>query len=68
MELFANRLKNLIAESGHTQKTFAEKYKFGKNQVNFWCNNKSEPDLKTVVLLCSIFSVSSDYLLGITDY
>ncbi len=68
MELFANRLKELIKEKGMTQKQFAEYYKFGKNQLNFWCNNKSEPDFETLVSLCCIFEVSADFLLGMSEY
>ena len=68
MEIFSQRLKSLINETGLTQKDFAKKYCFGVKQLNFWINNKAEPDMQSIVKFCSIFNVSADYLLGIKDY
>lgn len=68
MKIFSDRLKQLITESNLTQKEFAEIHHFGRNQINFWCNGKAEPDFKTLVYICGVFEVSSDFLLGIKDY
>ena len=68
MEIFSKRLKILISDTGLTQKDFAKKYNFGVKQLNFWINNKAEPDMQAIVKFCAIFNVSADYLLGIKDY
>ena len=68
MELFSNRLKELRVNANYTQQQIAEMLGMKQQSYTRYENNTGEPNLDTVVKLCKIFEVSSDYLLGISDY
>ena len=68
MELFSNRLKELRVNANYTQQQIAEMLGMKQQSYTRYENNTGEPNLDTVVKLCKIFDVSSDYLLGISDY
>lgn len=58
------RLKELRSKSGMSQSQVAERLGITRQAYNFYENEKREPDLKTVICLADLFSVSTDYLLG----
>lgn len=68
MNKFYIRFSELLKDYNFTQKEFALRYHFSKNQVHYWVKNKAQPDFDTFIILCNIFNVSADYLLGRTDY
>ncbi len=62
------RLKELRTEKGMTQKELAEA--LGINSVTYLHYEKSqrEPPLSLLVEMAEYFDVTTDYLLGKTDY
>lgn len=68
MDKFSIRFLKLLKDNNFTQKEFAARYNFSKNQIHYWVKNKAQPDFDTLIILCNIFNVSADYLLGRTDY
>lgn len=42
----------------------------GVTQVTYchWENGQTQPDINKIIELCKYFSVSADYLLGLSDY
>lgn len=58
-------LKKVRKIRGLTQKDLADKLNFNEMTISNYENNKTEPDITTIINLCSILKVSADYLLGI---
>jgi transcriptional regulator with XRE-family HTH domain len=50
-----------------SQKQLADRLGIHKSSVNAWESEKSQPSLVYLVRLSDIFSVSTDYLLGIKN-
>lgn len=68
MEIFASRLKELRLEKGHTQQWVAGKLNIKQQSYARYEYGTGEPSLDTLKNIATIFEVSADYLLGLTDY
>jgi transcriptional regulator with XRE-family HTH domain len=58
-----NRIKAVLAETGHTGKWLADQ--LGKDPVTIskWCTNTSQPDLSTLFKISKILNVDVSVLL-----
>lgn len=58
-----NRLKNILADSGKTNKWLAEQ--LGKDSVTIskWCTNTTQPDLHTLAKIADVLQVNIRELL-----
>lgn len=65
-KIFSQRVRELRLENGWTQEELAEKVGLKKQTIN-GIENKHTTKIEIVVKLASIFNVSVDYLLGLTD-
>lgn len=65
---FTKRFNEVLSQSGKTQVQIAKALNVTKQCVNDYKIGKSVPSLETLYLLCKYLDVSSDYLLGLTDY
>ncbi len=65
---FCERLIKLRKESGLLQKDLAEKLNTSTRRISHIERGDIEPDLYTLIEISNIFDVSTDYLLGKTDY
>ena len=61
------RIKELRKEKGLTQKQLAVLMNKSETGLASWEQGLSEPNVNDLRLLCQIFEVSADYLLGLTD-
>ncbi len=68
MKIISQRIKELRKEHKLSQIELAEKCMVKQSCISKWERGATLPDLDLVILLCEIFSVSADYLLGIKDY
>ena len=57
------KLKNARTEKGLTQEQAAELLGVSRQTVSNWENNKSYPDIISVIKMSDIYSVSLDHLL-----
>lgn len=66
--MFTERLKSLRKEAGLTQKDMANT--FGTSQPSYqqWESGKRKPSKDSLEKLANFFNVSTDYLLGNSDY
>lgn len=67
MNKFSERIKELRVEKGLRQADLANLVGISRAAVTDWETGRHEPPLDTIIRLCKIFDVTSDYLLGITD-
>lgn len=66
--LFAERLKELRKAEGLCQRELAEQIGIGQSNISDWENGVSRPEYENLMRIARIFDVSTDYLLGLTDY
>ncbi|MDE7463680.1 MAG: helix-turn-helix domain-containing protein [Clostridiales bacterium] len=67
-ELIAARIKSVRADNKLTQAQLGERLSVSQDTVSLWETGKSLPPAEYIIALCKMFSVSADYLLGLTDY
>lgn len=65
--LFNERLKEIRKNKGLTQKNVYTALNVSPNCYASWEQGRTQPDIENIIKLCFIFSVSSDYLLGLED-
>lgn len=58
-----DRLKKARAEKGFTQEQIAEELGVSRQSISHWENNRSYPDIVSVIMLSDLYSVSLDELL-----
>ena len=64
---FSERLKSLRVELDLTQKELADKINSSPSKIGMWEAGKRDPNTEDLILLCNIFNVSTDYILGNSD-
>ena len=67
MIYFGDRLKALRREKKLTQKQLADSMELVKSSICAYEQNTKYPSIEVLIKLCQFFSVSSDYLLGLSD-
>ena len=67
MNSFANKLSELIAESGKTQNEICKDLDIYKQKLSRWKTGTTEPTLDDLIMLSNYFDVSVDYLIGAND-
>ena len=68
MNKFAGQLTYLRTEKNMTRKQLADKLNVSVRLVSYWENGERECSFDALLKIADIFSVSTDYLLGRTDY
>lgn len=63
--MIAEKIKFLREQKGYTQTELAKKLGITRSGVNAWEMGISVPSTQYIVELSGIFSVSTDYLLGV---
>jgi len=65
---FKDRLKQLRKEKSISVIKLKGMLNKQESTIRMWENGNSSPDNKTLIKLSEIFNVSTDYLLGLSDY
>lgn len=66
--IFCKRLFQLRKEKGLKQSQLALKLNTSTRRISHLETGNAEPDLDTLLKISEIFNVTTDYLLGKTDY
>ena len=64
---FADRLQDLISESGKDVKTLAAEIGVSSGALSKYQNDKGEPGITALSKIAEYFGVTSDYLIGLSD-
>lgn len=67
MNVFCERLKQLRNDAGLNQSELGKKLNCQRTRIADLERGRTNPSIEDLTLLCNIFDVSSDYLLGLSD-
>ena len=65
--MLGSRINELRIASGWSQVQLAEKLNISKQTVSNWENENIQPSIEMLVRIANLFSVSTDYLLGLDN-
>lgn len=65
--MFCERIKELRKSLGMNQVEFASKLHVTKQCVSNWENDNIQPSIDMIIKIATTFSVSADYLLGLSQ-
>ncbi len=68
MNKFAERLKDLRLERKLSQGGLAKATGFSQVAICLWEKGERVPSIDAIVVLVKFFGVTSDFLIGITDF
>ena len=68
MKIFAERFKELRQEIGISQDKLAKALMMSNSVICYYETNKAEPTISVLNKIADYFDVSTDYLLGRTDF
>ena len=66
--LFSERARLLRKEAGLSQTQLAQKLGITQRKLSYLESGQSEPDMETLCRMANFFDVTTDYLLGRTEY
>lgn len=64
--MIGERLSEIRKDHGDTQADLAARLNVSLAAVRSWEQEKSSPNHETLVSICRLYNISSDYLLGLT--
>lgn len=65
--MFNERIKELRKSLGINQVEFGRRLHVTKQCISNWENGNIQPSVDMLIKICTTFSVSADYLLGLTN-
>lgn len=65
---FAERLKELVDESGLSASDIGDKLCLGNSAISHYLSGRYLPSLQAAIKIADFFNCSLDYLLGLSDY
>lgn len=68
MKIFSERLKELRKAAGLTQQQVSKRLNIRQQSYLRYENGTGEPNLETLAKLAAIFEVTTDYMLGLSDF
>lgn len=66
--VFPTRLRKLLEDHGTTITALAKELKISRQAVSQYVDGSAQPNIDRLVMIARFFDVSSDYLLGLSDY
>ena len=68
MKIFAQRLKELRIQQNYSQQYMADKLHIRQQSYSRYESGLGEPSLETLRSIALLFNVSTDFLLGLSDF
>jgi transcriptional regulator with XRE-family HTH domain len=67
MGIFAERLRRFIKQTGQSDAEVARRLGLQPQRLSNYLNEKSQPDIDTIIRICTSLNVSPNFLFGFTD-
>ncbi len=67
MKTFGERIKDLRENRNLTQSALGERLNMTQRKISYLERGKYEPSLDDIKILCKFFTVSADFLLGLSE-
>ena len=68
MENIGKRIREIRKENNLSQLEFGKLLCVSQDNVSLWENGKSYPSAHHLIIISKTFNVSTDYILGLSDY
>lgn len=65
--IIGERIKELRNDFNLSQAKLGELLAVSQDTVSLWENSKALPNTEYIILICNLFEISADYLLGLKD-
>lgn len=66
--VFPTRLRKLLEDRGITITALARELKISRQAVSLYADGSAQPNIEKLVMIARFFDVSSDYLIGLSEY
>lgn len=67
-KIIAMRIKEIKITAGLTQEFFGKTLNVSQDTISLWENGKSLPSVEDIVVISKTYGITSDYILGLSDY
>ena len=68
MNIVAERIKEIRKDNNLSQEEFGKIISVSQDNVSLWEKGKSIPGTQHVINIAKAFNVTSDYILGLSDF
>ena len=68
MDIIAKRIKEIRKENNLTQLELGKILSVSQDNISLWETGKSLPTVQHVILLAKTFNLSTDYILGVSEF
>ena len=68
MDIIASRIKEIRKDNNLSQEQFGKIISVSQDNVSLWENGKSVPGAQHIIAIAKAFNVTSDYILGLSDF
>ena len=68
MDIIANRIREIRKDNKLSQEQFGKILSVSQDNVSLWEQGKSIPGTLYVIAIAKTFNVTSDYILGLSDF
>ncbi|QWU15620.1 DNA-binding transcriptional regulator, XRE-family HTH domain [Paenibacillus sophorae] len=68
MSIIGDKIKQRRIHMDWTQETLAQKIDTTKHVISNWERGVANPDYKQIILLATVFHVTTDFLLGLSEF
>lgn len=65
--VIGERIKELRMELGLSQAKLGDTLAVSQDTISLWEKSKALPNTEYIILMCKVFDVSADYILGLKD-
>ena len=65
--VIGERIQELRMELGLSQAKLGDALAVSQDTISLWEKSKALPNTEYIILMCKVFDVSADYILGLKD-
>ena len=67
VKVIGERIKEIRSENKLNQSDFGKSLSVSQDTISLWEKGKSVPNTEYIILICKLYNISANYLLGLED-